>query len=569
VRKNRLRFLHLLPALFCIFVTADVNAAPPVTPVLGVSSNPDAHIVDLTDMTPDVYITPLAVEELMRASRTKFVEGFRYIATGDFQNARMEFDAAVDLVLQSEYDVAFIPTLRDYFQELIDQIHYAESNYIYLPDYEDNEEVAEHFIEGYEHLDLTAITDNAAIREALASGLPRNNFDIPISINEMVIKSLDFWLNRGYGQFIEGIRRSGQYYQMIEKIFREEEIPLDLIYLAQVESHFKPLALSRARATGIWQFMERTGIHYGLKVTRDIDERSDPEKSTRAAARYLKDLYGMFNDWNLALAAYNWGEGKVRQLVNSTGLTDFWELANLRRRMPNETRNHIPLIQASIILARNPEKFGLSIEKDPPMEYALIPIAKPIELREAARVLNTTYEELKRLNPALKGLATPVNYPGFKLRVPPGDLAEIQKKLASLPPMQFRPPADFNGRHRIQSGETLSGIAARYRTTVKELMHMNNLSSNRIRAGDHLYVPSTDMPKLASGTRPAFDPPDGFNGQHQISPGETLSGIAERYRTSVKELMTANRLSSNRIRAGDFLYVPSGSGGTQRATLQN
>ncbi|HSW38119.1 MAG TPA: LysM peptidoglycan-binding domain-containing protein, partial [Acidobacteriota bacterium] len=182
-------------------------------------------------------------------------------------------------------------------------------------------------------------------------------------------------------------------------------------------------------------------------------------------------------------------------------------------------------------------------------------VSKPIDLRAAARVLSTTFDELKRLNPALRGSATPANYPGFQLRVPVGDPSDIQTKLASLPRTQIRATAGSDGRHRIQSGETLSGIAARHRTTVNELMQMNNLSSHRIRAGDYLYVPSAVT--RTSAKRPTFPAPDGFNGQHQVSPGETLSGIASRYRTSVNELMAANRLSSHQIRAGDYLYVPA------------
>ncbi|HSW39072.1 MAG TPA: lytic transglycosylase domain-containing protein, partial [Acidobacteriota bacterium] len=356
VIKNRLRFLWLITAICSSTLFADLCIA---SPGLTVSSSVDSKTLDVTmadtsQPSHDDIIYSNTMEGLMRASRTRFVEGFRFIRTGYFESAQKEFDAAVDMVLQSGWELAYAPTLREFFQDLIEQIHYAESNYVYVSQDIEDEDYEEHLIEGYEHLDLNTITDNPAIREALASGLPKNNFEIPITINEMVIKSMDFWLNQGNRQFMEGLRRSGRYYPMIERIFREESIPLDVIHLAQVESLFKPQALSRARAKGIWQFMERTGRQYGLKITRDIDERSDPELSTRAAARYLNDLYAMFNDWNLVLAAYNWGEGRLRQLINSTGLNDFWELANLRRRMPNETRNHVPLIKASVILAKNP-----------------------------------------------------------------------------------------------------------------------------------------------------------------------------------------------------------------------
>ena len=161
--------------------------------------------------------------------------------------------------------------------------------------------------------------------------------------------------------------------------------------LAQVESLFKPHAVSRAQAKGIWQFGKGTAIRYGLKVTRDVDERSDPEKSTRAAARYLNDLFAMFKDWNLVLAAYNWGEGKVQRLIKSTGLSDFWQLVDLRRKLPAETKNHVPLIQASVILGRNPEYFGLPTELDPPLKYAEVSVSKPIDLRAAAKVLAVVF----------------------------------------------------------------------------------------------------------------------------------------------------------------------------------
>jgi membrane-bound lytic murein transglycosylase D len=318
-------------------------------------------------------------------------------------------------------------------------------------------------------------------------------YDIPITLNEQVLKSLNFWLNRGHKYFHDGLLRSGRYREMIERIFREESIPLDVLYLAQVESLFKANAVSRARARGIWQFARGTAIRYGLKVNSAIDERSDPEKSTRAAARYLNDLYAMFHDWNLVLAAYNWGEGKVQKLMNRSGLNDFWEISGLRRRnFPRETKNHVPLIHASIILAHNPEKYGFTGEMDPPESYHLLAIPHPIDLRAAAKILNTSVDELRELNPALRTYYTPPNYPDFQLKVAPGNDPELYRKVAELPAVKFKPPAwGSPSRYRIQEGDTLSGIAARYRVSVQALQDANDISSPKaLKIGSYIRIPA-------------------------------------------------------------------------------
>jgi membrane-bound lytic murein transglycosylase D len=298
-------------------------------------------------------------------------------------------------------------------------------------------------------------------------------------------------MNRNRKVFEAGLVRSGKYRPMIEKVFREESIPLDLMYLAQVESLFRPQALSKAKAKGIWQFGKGTAVRYGLKVSRDVDERSDPEKSTRAAARYLNDLYKMFKDWNLVLAAYNWGEGKVQRLINSTGMNDFWQLVDLRRRLPEETRNHVPLIQASVILGRNPEKYGFTTQWDPPLQYTEVSVSKPIDLRSAAKVLSTSIDELKKLNPSLRGMTTPANYPNFQLKVPIDSAPEIHEKLSSLPTAKIRMPQESGCQHKVKAGETLSGIAKKYHVSLDNLRKANGLSAKKsLKAGVKLDVPS-------------------------------------------------------------------------------
>jgi membrane-bound lytic murein transglycosylase D len=484
---NRFRPFPLMLVFFFFYFPAALMAFP------ATSSEPSP---DESTLVSDNQTIPKGIADLMQASHAKYMEGSGLIKAGDSGNARESFNKAVDLLLQSDWDLASTTVLNRYFQELIQRIQEDESRYLLAFSDDDNpqEEVEDAVIDELNDLDLIPITIDPALQEALKADLAKTKYEIPITVNDMVARSLDYWLNKGRKYFEDGLIRSGQYRPIIEKIFREETIPLDLMYLAQVESLFKPHAVSRARAKGIWQFEKATAIRYGLKVTRDVDERSDPEKSTRAAARYLNDLFAMFKDWNLALAAYNWGEGKVQRLIKSTGLNDFWQLVDLRRRLPQETKNHVPLIQASIILGRNPEAYGLPTKLDPPLKYTEVSISKPIDLRAAAKVLRTSIDELKKLNPSLRGFTTPANYPNFQLKVPTDVDPETHEQLASLPKAKVRLPAEFDGRYKVKRGDTLSQIASRYRISVTELKQANNFTSKTtLKAGAWIQVPSRSV----------------------------------------------------------------------------
>jgi membrane-bound lytic murein transglycosylase D len=464
---------------------------PIAFPAINASATPEMSAANDSSYIADSSDYPIGVLDLMKASRSKYLEGSSLIKSGDSDKAREAFNKAVDLLLQSNWDLASTPTLKRFFQDLIQRIQQDESRYLLAP-YEANEEAESAIVDELDSLDLVPIRVDPALENAMAAeDLAKTKYEIPITINEMVLKSLDFWLNHGRKYFVDGLQRSGQYRPMIEKVFREESVPLDLMYLAQVESLFRPHAVSKAKAKGIWQFEKGTAIRYGLKVTQDVDERSDPEKSTRAAARYLNDLFVMFKDWNLALAAYNWGEGKVQRLVSKTGLNDFWQLVDLKRKLPEETKNHVPLIQASVILARNPAKYGLPTELDPPLQYAEVSVSKPIDLRAAAKILSTSFDELKKLNPSLRGSATPANYPNFQLKVPTASSLEVQDQLAALPTVKIRAPLESSCRHKVRAGETLTGIASRYHLSVEELRQANGFSSKKkVMAGAWIHLPS-------------------------------------------------------------------------------
>jgi membrane-bound lytic murein transglycosylase D len=481
MRRYRLVHSVLLLILFAL-PTQAVKGQVPARP-----SSPDS----VNDITLDISNsnTPSVIMDLIRTSQAKYADGSNLIKSGESEKARQSFNEAVDMILQSNWDLASTPKLNIYFQELIQRVQEDESLYLLGPSDKDDQ-IENAVVDDLDNVDLIPIQVDPALRNSLAEDLAKTKYEIPITINEMVVKSLDFWLNGGRKFFADGLVRSGKYKPIIEKVFREESIPLDLMYLAQVESLFKPHAVSKAQAKGIWQFEKDTAIRYGLKVTKDVDERSDPEKSTRAAARYLNDLFATFKDWNLALAAYNWGEGKVQRLIESTGLKDFWQLVDLRRRLPEETKNHIPMIQASVILARNAEKYGLPTKLDPPLKYSEVSVSKPIDLNAAAKALSTTIDELKKLNPALKGSTTPANYPDYQLKIPAGTDSKAPERLNALPAAVFKPASDEYSKHKVKPGENLVKIAAQHHVTIAEIEKANHLSSkDKLLAGTSIKVP--------------------------------------------------------------------------------
>jgi membrane-bound lytic murein transglycosylase D len=504
---DRFQTIRVVVILCCLFLPVGlIGGQMQAIPSAISAISPDRTTASSSVYALDASNIPVEMTSLMQGSRAKYLEGSSLIRSGDSGKARESFNKAVDMVLQSKWDLVSTPILHRFFEYLIQRIQEDESCYL-LPSYDTGDKTENAVVDDLDNVDLIPVTVDPGLQDDLATDLTRTRYEIPITINEMVVKSLEFWLNSGRKYFVDGLLRSGQYRPIIEKVFREESIPLDLMYLAQVESLFKTDAVSKAQAKGIWQFEKGTAIRYGLKVNRYVDERSDPEKSTRAAAHYLNDLFAMFKDWNLVLAAYNWGEGKVQRLVKSTGLTDFWQLVDLRRRIPRETKNHVPLVQASVILARNPEKYGLPTDLDPPLEYTKVSVSKPIDLQAAARVLKTSIEELKKLNPSLRGLTTPANYPNFQLKVPTDSGPDTHEKLAALPRAKIKPPPEYEGRHKVRPGETLTGIAVRYNVSVAGLVKTNHLrSGDKLRAGTWLHVPSSPPPRTKTKTVSAKTP---------------------------------------------------------------
>ena len=374
---NKFRPGLILILVCCVLFMIEMNSDQSAVMFSGTFTSADTNppLDKMAYILGNSYV-PSEVSEVLQASHEKYLEGCDLVQAGESEKGQGCFNEAVDLLLSPNWDKTSTLRLNHFFKELVQQIPKEQS--LASSGSDNNADNGDSF-----PLTITPLMENEFV-----SLLGETRYEIPITLNKTVAKSIYYWLNDGRRVFVEGLKRSGQVRPIIERIFREESVPLDLMYLAQVESFFKPTAYSKAQAKGIWQFNKNTALQYGLRVTNDVDERSDPEKSTRAAAHYLKDLHETFKDWTLVLAAYNWGGGRVKRLIRQSGINDFWELVALGQTLPKETKNHIPLIHASIILARNPEKYRLPVVLDPPLEYVEVSVSKPIDLNAAAKVLH-------------------------------------------------------------------------------------------------------------------------------------------------------------------------------------
>jgi membrane-bound lytic murein transglycosylase D len=377
-------------------------------------------------------------------------------------------------------------------------------------------------------------------------------FDIPIVINKQVLAYLDHYSNRNHTRFEPGLVRSGRYLDMFKEIFAEAGLPQDLVYMAHVESAYKYNAYSRAHAKGCFQFISSTGRRHGLRIDWWVDERSDPEKSARAATSYLGDLYEEFGDWYLALAAYNGGEGRVRRAIARSGSKDFWKLQRYLRR---ETRNYVPAIIAATLISKEPGKYGFEFQPDPPLVYETIEVEGAVDLNVLARCAGSDFETLKKLNPALRRYQTPPDGP-TDVRVPVGLAAKTLAALAEVPKNE----RVLYARHRVRRGDTLYDLARAYGVSVSAIQKANNMGRRTmiregkvlviptVAAQDYLYDPSGAVASKAhTGSGPV---------SYKVRRGDTLSGIARRYGTTANAIAAASGISVRKtLQIGERLEV--------------
>ena len=392
----------------------------------------------------------------------------------------------------------------------------------------------------------------ATVTQARISSF-EDGIDFPVTMNRRVLTWIDEFSGRSRKSFQSSLQRSGRYMPRIREIFREEGVPQDLAFIAHVESGFRYNARSHANAVGLWQFRAGTARDLGLRCDAAVDERLDPEKSTRAAAHYLRNLYEKYDDWHLALAAYNAGPGNVDRAIRNTGSSDYWEITK-RGALRTETCNFVPAILAASILSKSPADFGLVEDTDHPVESDVVDVEIPTDLRVIAVCAGCELEELQTLNPALLKHRTPRGK--YAVRVPAQLAERTRKQLAAIPPEH----RTLYQEHSVKRGDTLGALARKYGTTVRAIQDANDMGkSTLLRSGAVLRIPAggtTLDAALASRTPlPAAGP---WSGTHRVQRGETLHAIARRAGTTAGLLAEHNGIADpSRLKAGQVLRVPS------------
>jgi len=390
---------------------------------------------------------------------------------------------------------------------------------------------------------------------------------IPITLNKHVQAEIQsFTAGNEKNFFANAYKRSGKYRPQIVAALEEAGLPTELSWLPLIESGYNVVALSPARALGLWQFIPSTGYKFGLKRDLHIDERMDSFKSTQAAIAYLKELHQMFGDWTTVLAAYNCGEGRVMRTIrdqNVNYLDDFWDLYG---KLPAETARYVPRFLATLQIVKNPKKYGLdSIDIDCPTEFETIEVSKQFHLRDIAKSIGTDEKLLKDLNPELRHSILPPE--SYTLKVPAGTGATLTAALdslqaCSLPQAQAQRPIQNLKYHKVKSGENLSSIARKYNVSIAQIARANRIKSNkRIVAGQSIKIPSHAFTSNAA-KNPASRK---HSLRHVVKRGDSLWNIANRYGTTTQKIQKSNKLSGTSLHVGQVLSIPTAddAGSTQ------
>lgn len=514
-----------------------------------------------------VQVLPDPAAAIIATADAEFVLGERELAAGRVVTAREHFDRAIDALLAAPAGARSSASTAAAFDRLLDRISALELLALRegdgLAQADRTEPAAIDELLGMAVFERPAPAATTA--ETVRADLARAPLAINVPANDRVLSFVELFQGRLNTFIVDGMERGHQYLPMVRQVFAEEGVPEELVYVPLVESAFKANALSRASARGLWQFMPATGVEYGLTQNWFIDERSDPEKATRAAARYLKALARMFDgDWHLALAAYNAGPGRVQRAMRQARQQDYWSLTSTTRYLPRETRDYVPMIMAAILVARNPQLYGIEAGAVAPLSYERVRVPNALDLKIIAEWSGVTVDTLRALNPELRRTTTPLGE--HLLKVPVGTAATIERQLASAEPLFVH----FNF-HTVKRGETLASIARRHRVSLAELRQANDLSARAtVRANQTLLIPqrpAQGLPTAVTQTASATPAPSSSRASaaprssapapttYRVQRGDTLYGIARRFDTTVDQIKRLNRLESNRINIGDRLTV--------------
>jgi membrane-bound lytic murein transglycosylase D len=502
------------------------------------------------------------------------------------QAAREEFDKAVDSVLESGMDVRSNPRLQRYYLELVERVYREEvpqgspaptqqngASFVNVAQTDGQQPapaqvgfVDQKFepspLDELSKITLNEKESNVSDKEVAEAEQVKNTLDFDFKLHSMVVGYINFYQGRGRGTMETGLRRSGQYTTMARKIFREEGVPEDIVWLGQVESTWRPTARSWAAASGLWQFIPGTGSRFGLRQTAYVDERNSFEKATRASAQYLKWLHNRFGNWELAMAAYNTGEGNIDRAISRAGVADFWTIYPY---IAQETRNYVPNILAVILIAKNPEKYGFrNVQRMTPLAYDTISVPSATSLNLVASLTDSSVDYIRSINPELRRDMTP---PGesYLLRVPP-------KRGHQLVALLKRIPVDRRSQMArvIQAapGDTWEALAPRAGVSASTLQQWN--TGVDLSKGGTLVIPAGGG--FVKTLKPYERPTGGATGGSTLQTytakgGETIAQIAARYNASVEEVVKQNGIAADApLSRGQQIKVPSRSGSAPAAS---
>ncbi|MDE3136502.1 MAG: LysM peptidoglycan-binding domain-containing protein [Acidobacteriota bacterium] len=490
------------------------------------------------------------IDVLIDQVEQDFRMGEKEYQADDLPAARVHFDAAIQRLMASGMNYSVDPRLEPLMDRLINTMH----EYQMKTEQEGIEAGGQQGEPGQPQLEEPAspleeiaaaanLPANPEVAQKAAAELLHVPHDLPLTVNEPVLTFLNFFqTSRGRKIIEHSLARSGRYRDMVRQVLKQEGLPQDLMYLPLPESGYQPRATSRVGARGLWQFMPETGRLYGLKINRWEDQRMDPVASTHAAAEHLRDLYGIFHDWYLALAAYDSGSLTVARAIERTGYADFWQLYRLNAFPSVETKNYVPIMLAMTLVAKDPGLYGVDVtDPQEPLKTDPFKPGRSVDLRLVADAIGIKTEELREMNPALFGVVTPDD-PSFALRVPAGTEKQLLATLQTIPPSRW-----VGWRlHHVTADDTLASVAQQYKVHAAALAAANDLSAgDPLTPGKLLLVPAPVMPATI---------------YYRVRSGDTVGGIARRYHVSVGDLRVWNHLRSNLIRVGQELRIYSRQG---------